>query len=186
MRSSRIALLVEIALSIALSAVLNTVKIFEMPQGGTISLVMLPLLVLALRRGPIAGMVAGALYGVVDVLIDPFVVHWVQFVLDYPLAYSVVGIAGLFAGVWRRSIGFDRISKAIVVALLPGVLLAALLRYAAHVMSGVVFFSEYAQGQPVLVYSALYNSYVWVSALVCFAAAVVVMPALERAVPSWK
>ena len=48
---------------------------------------MVPIFVLALRRGLVPGMIAGAVYGCVDLLIDPFVVHPVQLLLDYPVAY---------------------------------------------------------------------------------------------------
>lgn len=182
MRNQRIRLLVEIALTIALSAVLNALKIWQMPQGGTVSLVMLPIIVLALRRGVVAGTVAGALYGVVDLLVDYYPpVHPVQFVLDYPLAYALVGLAGLFAGAWAASRAKGAMSG-LWTAILPGVVVASLARYASHVVSGVVFFGSYApKGQPVLLYSAIYNSYVLISGALALAVAAVVMPALSRA-----
>ncbi len=184
MRNTRITVLVEIGLSIALAAVLNLTKVFEMPQGGSVSLAMLPLFVLALRRGLPAGVAAGVLYGVLDVLLQPFVVHWVQFFLDYPIAYGAVGLTGLFAGAWHRSVTANRLGRAILIALVPAVLVGTIGRYLAHVASGVIFFSEYAEGQPVLAYSAIYNLYVPVSAAACLAAAILLMPVLERAVPS--
>lgn len=183
MRNPRVIVIVEVGLSVALAAVLNTFKVFDMPQGGTVSLVMLPLFVLALRRGPWAGVLAGALYGIVDVLIDPFVVHWAQFLLDYPVAYALVGTAGFLAPALRSVDDGRRPRVGRVTAIIAGVALGSLLRYLSHVASGVVFFSEFAQGQPVLVYSAAYNSFVWVSAILCAAAALVLVPALERAVP---
>lgn len=183
MRNERVRVLVEISLTIALAAVLNTLKVFEMPQGGTVSLVMLPLFVLSVRRGLVVGLVAGALYGFLDALIDPFVVHWAQFLLDYPVGYAAVGLGGLFSVRWRGFDG-DRLLNGLMTAALPAVAVGAAARYAAHVASGVIFFSEYAEGQPVLAYSAAYNLYVPVSAAACFVALSVVLPALERAVPS--
>lgn len=182
MRNQRIRLLVEIALTIALSAVLNVLKIWQMPQGGTVSLVMLPIIVLALRRGVVAGTVAGALYGVVDLLVDYVPpVHPVQFVLDYPLAYALVGLAGLFAGAWAASRSKSAMTG-LWTAIVPAVVLASLARYASHVASGAVFFGQYApKGQPVLVYSLIYNSYVLISGALALAVAAVVMPALSRA-----
>lgn len=184
MRDNRITILVEIGLTLALAAVLNTVKVFEMPQGGTVSLVMLPLIVLAVRRGAGVGVLAGILYGVIDVMIDPFVVHWAQFLLDYPVAYGAVGLSGLLAGVVKSGIAQGRITRALMIGLVPAVILGAFARYAAHVASGVVFFAEFAEGQPVLAYSAVYNLYVAVSAAACLAAAVVLVPTLERTVPA--
>jgi len=182
LKPDRTRVFVEIALTIALAAVLAMLRVWKMPQGGTISLVMVPLYVLALRRGAFVGIVAGALYGVVDFWIDPFPpVHWIQPLLDYPLAYAACGLAGLFAPVWRRAVVGSRIPLGVAGAILPGVALAALTRYAVHVVSGVVYFGEYApEGQPVLVYSLGYNSFVLVSAVFAAAATAAVLPALDR------
>lgn len=185
MNSDRTRILVEIALAIALAAVLNMLKLWRMPQGGTVSLVMLPIIVIALRRGLLVGLITGALYGVVDFFIDPVPpVHWAQPLLDYPIAYLMVGFAGLFAPMWARVRDSASVAS---VTLTVG--LAALVggagRYLAHTASGAIFFGEYAPpGQPVVVYSLIYNLYVPLSALLAFVVAIVLLPALERAVPS--
>lgn len=177
----RIRLLAEIGLSVALATVLGMLKVWQMPMGGEVSLAMLPLFVLAFRRGFVPGLVAGALYGVVDGMLNLYVVHWVQYLLDYPVAYAGVGLAGLAASALRRG----SLTVAGRTALLSaGTTLGALARYASHTISGVVFFSEYApEGQPVWLYSAGYNSYVLVSAVICLAAALAIVPALERVAP---
>ena len=77
--------LTEAALAVALSFVLGFVVLFKMPYGGSVSLEMIPLILLALRQGWKVGVVAGAVYGLLDLAIDPYVVHPVQFILDYPL-----------------------------------------------------------------------------------------------------
>jgi thiamine transporter len=184
MRDERVGVLVEIALAIALAAVLNTLKIWRMPYGGTVSFVMLPIIVLALRRGLWVGLMAGALYGVLDFFIDPFPpVHWIQPLLDYPVAYACVGLAGLVALMWRSRAPQGPAAQ--LPWLVIAVVIATAARYAVHVVSGVVFFGAYAPpGQPVLVYSALYNLYVPLSGALALVAAAVVLPALERAVPA--
>jgi len=184
MRDQRVAVLVEIALAIALAAVLNTLKIWRMPQGGTVSFVMLPIIILALRRGLWVGLATGALYGVLDFFVDPFPpVHWIQPLLDYPVAYACVGLAGIVAWMWRSQQGNGPVAQ--LPWLVVAVVIGSVARYAVHVVSGVVFFAEYAPpGQPVLVYSAVYNTYVLLSGGLALAAATVVLPALERAVPS--
>ncbi|MDP2234770.1 MAG: energy-coupled thiamine transporter ThiT, partial [Actinomycetota bacterium] len=129
MRNTRVRTLVEIALTIALAAVLNTLKIWRMPNAGTVSFVMLPIIVLGLRRGVAVGLVAGALYGVVDFFVDPFPpVHWVQYVLDYPIAYAAVGLAGLFALAWRSACDGGRVAQGIWRALLPATIVASAAR----------------------------------------------------------
>ena len=103
MTGRRTRILVEIALTIALAVVLNLVKLWRMPYGGDVSLEMLPILVLALRRGWKPGVVAGALYGLVSLMFGAVVVHWAQFVLDYPLAYALVVVAGVVTALVRRA-----------------------------------------------------------------------------------
>lgn len=177
--------LVEIALTIALAFVLDELRIFQMPQGGTVSLSMLPIIVLAFLRGAGPAVTAGLLFGIIDVLTPPvFIVHPVQLLLDYPAPYALVGLAGVFRTSWKRSVASRGRAYGVVAALAPGVALGGALRYGAHVISGAIFFAEYApEGQPVWVYSALYNLYVPVSALLCLAVAAIVLPALWRALP---
>lgn len=179
MHVSRVRTIVEIGLTIALSAVLGLFVIARLPQGGSFSLEMLPIFVLALLRGPRAGVIAGSLYGVVDYVLEPFYVHPVQVLLDYPIAFGAVGLAGIFALRWQRLASEGRTGAAVWTAILPGVALGAAARYVAHVVSGLVFFASYApQNQSALVYSAAYNSFVLVSALLCAAVAMSVLPPL--------
>ncbi|MDZ4654610.1 MAG: energy-coupled thiamine transporter ThiT [Coriobacteriia bacterium] len=179
--SNRVGLVAEVGLSIALAVVLGMLKVWQMPQGGEISLAMLPLLVLAFRRGAGPAMLAGALYGVLDAQLNPFIVHWAQYILDYPLAYALVGLAGLAAGRLRALPDRQASVRTLIVA---GTVLGTFGRYVAHTVSGVIFFAEYAgPGQPVLLYSAGYNSFVLVSAAACAVAAVAIVPALSRVVP---
>lgn len=180
MPASRVRTIVEIGLTIALSAVLGLITLAQLPQGGSYSLVMLPLFVLALLRGPAVGLTAGALYGIVDYMIEPFYVHPVQVMLDYPIAYAAVGLAGIFAARWHSLMREGRTGAALATAALPGVALGALARYAAHVISGLVFFASYApESQSALVYSALYNSFVLASAAVSAVVLVSLLPPLE-------
>lgn len=181
MKPSRTRIAAEIGLTIALSAVLGLLTIWQMPQGGSVSLVMLPLFVLALLRGPAVGLSAGALYGVVDFMIKPYLFHPAQALLDYPVAFAAVGFAGVFASAWASLAAEGRYGAAFVRATVPAIALGALGRYVAHVLSGLVFFASYAEeaGQAPLVYSAAYNSFVFVSALLCAIIAAAVLPALH-------
>lgn len=201
MTESRTRVLVEIALTIALCAVLHFVRVWQMPAGGSVSLEMLPLLVVGLRRGPVAGLIAGALFGITDYFIEPFFVHWVQLFLDYPMAFAAVGgVAGLWSPLWKRVLTADRIARAATWVIATAVVTASAGRYLLHFLSGVVFFATTAMGGPLAegqtalassgalkaasVYSALYNLYVPVSAAICLVLMFALMPVLERAVPS--
>lgn len=186
MRSQRTRILVEIALSVALSAVLSMLAV-RLPinfAGGTISLSMVPILVLALRRGVLPGVIAGALFGFVDYLIEPFFVAPMQVLLDYPLAFGAVGLAGLGSALFRRAYATSP-SRAALWAV-PFIVLGGAGRFAAAWVSGVVFFGQNAPaGQPVWLYSLVYNlSYIVPSIAICIAVALVVLPAVEFAVPT--
>ncbi|MGE5579539.1 MAG: energy-coupled thiamine transporter ThiT [Bacillota bacterium] len=140
MRSKSISVMVEGALMVALSFGLSFIKVFHLPQGGSVTLGgMVPLLVFAFRHGVGPGLMAGTAYGLLDLVVNPYVVHPAQLILDYPLAYGLLGLAGLF----RKNI-------------VAGSFLGILGRFVAHVLSGVIFFAQYAEGN-VWVYSATYN-----------------------------
>ena len=132
----------EIVVVIALSTVLSYIKIYHLPQGGSITAgSMVPLLWLSLRRGAKIGLFASIVYGIVQLLVEPFVYHPVQVLLDYPLAFGALGLAGFFT------------SYALI-----GVAVGIFGRFVSHVLSGVIFFAEYApEGMSPIVYSAIYN-----------------------------
>jgi thiamine transporter len=184
MTATRTRVLVEMALSIALAYVLGRFAVMRMPNGGSISLNMLPLFVFALRRGLRPGLAAGAVYGLLDLTLDPYVINWTQLLLDYPFAYMMIGAAGALGPLWRREVAHGRAARAAWTVAVPAISLGSALRLYVHWLSGVIFFGQFAGDQPVALYSLLYNlSYVGPSLVLCSAAAVVVMPTLERAAP---
>lgn len=93
-------MLCEGGLMIALALVLGLLKVFELPQGGSISLEMLPLLFFCVRWGMGGGFIACFAFGVLQVFIQGAVSWgWQSILLDYVLAFGVIGIAGL--GPWQ-------------------------------------------------------------------------------------
>jgi thiamine transporter len=165
--------LTEAALAVALAFVLGLIKVFEMPFGGAISLEMVPLILLALRQGPWVGVAAGAAYGLLDLATPPvFAVHPVQVLFDYPLAFGVLGLAGLFQPTVRGAI--------------LGTIVAVLARFLCHFVSGVVFFASYApKGWNPYLYSAAYNAaYLVPSLIIALIAVIALLRALEGAQPS--
>ncbi len=144
MRDNNLRIMVEVSLLVAAAVLLSLLKLFPMPYGGSVSLDMLPIFVLAFRHGGKVGMLGGALLGVVKLLSSPSVIHPVQLLLDYPVPFMVLGVAGF--GILRQ--------KRIL-----GVAVGSLLRYITHVAAGVVFFAKYApEGTPALLYSLGYNA----------------------------
>lgn len=141
----------EAALAIALAFVLSMIKIYHLPMGGSVTAgSMIPILLLALRRGYKLGLTAAVLYGVFQFIEGAYVVHPAQALLDYPLAFGALGLAGFFAP------GAEK-GKSTIYALI-GVAVGIAGRFLCHFLSGVIFFSEYApEGMNPWVYSALYN-----------------------------
>lgn len=96
------------ALSIALSFVLSYVKLFRMPQAGSVTLAsMLPLMLFSASYGVGPGLLAGAGYGLLQYLQGGYFVHPIQFLLDYPLAFALIGLTGLYRVLPRRWQGWS-------------------------------------------------------------------------------
>ncbi len=155
------------AISIALSFALSYAKLFKLPQGGSVTFAsLLPLMIYCCMFGTRRGLIVCTIYGVLQALQDPFIIHPMQFLLDYPLAFGLIGVSGIFMekGVFK--------DKKVVAFLLGGVL-AVVLRYACHVCSGVFAFADYAdldKYDTAIAYSMAYNSFAFVDMLIALVA----------------
>ena len=147
------------ALCVALAFALSSLRLFRMPQGGSITPAsMLPLLAFALAYGPLPSAVVALAYGLLHMVQDPWILTPVQAVLDYPLAFLGIAACGLFS---KAPAKWNYIAGAVC---------AGLWRYACHAVSGAVFFASYApEGQAPLTYSLIYNSFVFVEVALCVA-----------------
>lgn len=147
------------AMCIAIAFVLSCIRLYKMPQGGSITPAsMLPLIAFALACGPWQGALVGCAYGLLQLIQDPYVIHPVQLLVDYPLAFGALALGSLAAYLPVN----ERFKLPIAV------FLGSLGRYAMAVLSGTVFFAESAGGQAPLIYSLVYNiSYLGPDALLC-------------------
>jgi len=138
-------ILTESVVFIALAGVLYEIPFYQFPNGGRITAAsMVPILFIALRRGPKVGIATGIVFGLVALVLDAFafVVNPVQVMLDYPLAFGALGLAGFF----RKDP-------------LVGVVVGIAGRFVCHFISGLLFFAMYApQGESPVLYSAIYNA----------------------------
>lgn len=145
-------ILTEGGIMIALSALLSQIVIYQAPQGGSVSAgSMVPLMIFAMRWGVGPGLAVGASYGVLDFIMKPYFYHPLQLILDYPLAYGIIGLAGL-------GYIFKKNSKMEYIGMVVGVSLGVLGRMLSHVLSGVIFFSEAAGTDNPWIYSLGYNA----------------------------
>lgn len=138
--------IVMIGLFSAISYILSMVKFIQYPQGGGIGLFpMLPTLLIAILYGKEVGITAGLIYGLLTLINGAYIIHPAQFLVDYILPTMVLGLAGIF--------GKDKKSD-----ILKGCFLAVGLSVAMYIISGCVFFGDYApEGMNVFVYSCIYN-----------------------------
>ena len=119
------------ALMIALATVLGQIKLFEMPQGGSVTLLStLPIVLCAYLLGTRRGVMAGFCVGLINLIFGPYVIHPIQLLMDYPIAFGALGLGGLVRG---SSNGLTK-----------GYLIGILGRYICAVLSGVIFFGAYA------------------------------------------
>lgn len=138
----RVETIVAIGMCVSLAVVLHHTRLFRMPQGGSVTLgSSLPVWLVAFRYGACKGMVSGLCTGMVLFILGGMVaVHPAQPILDYALAWGVLGVAGAFEQVTT------------------GVTVASLLRYGVLCLSGSLFFRAYAPSEThYVVYVALYN-----------------------------
>lgn len=138
--------LVYSAAAIALAVVCSMIKLFEMPMGGSVTLLsMLFIVLIAYWYGPYVGIMTAVAYGLVQFVTEPIFYTIPQMLLDYPLAFGALGLAGFFhKKKWGLQIGY-------VVGVLG--------RFFFSTLSGIVFFAAYApEGMSPVLYSVGYQA----------------------------
>ncbi len=153
----------------SMSFALSYVKLWDMPNGGSVTLVStLPLMLYSYLFGTKKGVFVGFVYGTLQALQDPWIIHPAQFLLDYPIAFSAIGLAGIFG----ESKFWQNLPQ---LRFTLGALVAGSLRFVCHVLSGVFAFEAYASGENVWAYSLVYNAYVFIDVALVIVAGVFVL-----------
>ena len=159
-KSQKVLVLVEGAIMIALATVLSFIRVFKLPWGGSITLLsMLPIALFSIKRGVKSGMIVSFLFaliqfgqGILDGLFGWGLTLGMLIaciLLDYILAFTVLGLAGLF----RKKLSGQ----------IAGIALAVVLRFLCHFLSGVVIWHSFGQlwgdfyTENTWLYSLLYN-----------------------------
>ena len=154
------------ALCVSLSFILSYIKLFSAPQGGSVTLAsMLPIMLYSAMFGTKRGLLAGLVYGLLQFIQKPEIYHWAQVLLDYPLAFTVIGLAGLPGDL----------------KLLPvGTIIGGFARFVVHTISGFLFFSEVLNGSALWA-SAVYNGwYMLFDTLICLVLSFPVVAIVRR------
>ena len=147
------------AMCVAMSFILSCIKLFSMPQGGTITPAsLLPMMIYTVAFGPARGMVVGCAYGLLQLFQGAYVIHPIQLLVDYPMAFGALALGGFVNYIHMP--GRFHLPAAVILGYIG--------RYIMAVLSGVIFFAEYAGDQGALIYSLVYNvSYLAPDCLVC-------------------
>ncbi|HEL2111484.1 TPA: energy-coupled thiamine transporter ThiT [Streptococcus suis] len=164
MSKSKLAILTEIAIFSAIALIFDKLSLFTMPQGGSVSLVMLPILLVALRHGLTTGLLTGGIVGTIQLFYGGYFLNIFQVFLDYALSYAGIGLAGLVAPLLLKQ---KDLKEASLIISLAG-LLGGSVRLLATFLSGIIFYADYATpGMPVWLYSFTYNiSYILPSTVI--------------------
>lgn len=133
------------AVSVALAMVTSMIKLFEMPMGGSVTLLsMLFIVLIGYWYGPYVGIMTGMAYGLLQFILEPIFYTIPQMLVDYPLAFGALGLAGFF---YQKKHG-----------LILGYIAGVLGRYFFAFLSGVIFFASYAPAEMgAVIYSLAYN-----------------------------
>lgn len=128
-----ISIMIKTAMLIAVAYVLNQITLFRMPQGGSVTpFSMLFIVLVGYLFGPKQGVLAGVVFGLLDLLMKPYVIHPVQLILDYPLAFGALGLGAMLR---NQNHG-----------LIKTYLLGILGRFIVSSISGIIFFLDTTNG----------------------------------------
>ena len=150
--------LVESGLMLAMATVLSMVKVLDLPYGGSITAFSaLPILLVAYRHGVWQGVLTAFAHALIQLMLGGSALSYATsakaavaiVVLDYLLAFTVLGLGGIF----RRGCGNQG------TALVLGALLTGAARYALHVIAGCTVWAGLSiPTEAALVYSLAYNA----------------------------
>ena len=152
---SKTRVLVECAMMIAIGTVLSKIRIFTMPNGGSITLLgMLPFVLVSFRHGAKWGLFTGFVNACLQMLLDfwapptpTFLYFLGEILLDYVLAFMALGLAELFARPFQSR----------VVGVAVGTAAAGFLRFLCSFLSGVLIWGNLSDGWAAWSYSLIYN-----------------------------
>lgn len=143
---------------------------------------LIPLGVYSLRRGPVPGMLAGLVWGLLDMWLrgSGSLLNPVQIILEYPVAFGVVGLIGITAPYVQQHLRAGNVKRAVAGAV-GGFIIGDFLKYLCHYFAGVFFWGSYApKGQSAWLYSLIINGGSFIANLIM---GVIVFALLVRVTP---
>lgn len=154
---------------LALSFALSYVRLFRMPDGGSITFAsMLPLMFYSYVFGVRRGVYVGVIYGVMQFIQSPSAYQPMQVLLDYPIAFSAIGLTGIAKK-------FKFLNGNMVAEIVVGIAIAGIFRYISHVLSGYFVYYNPDSEFGAFGYSLMYNIVVIIDTVIDIAAALIVL-----------
>lgn len=172
MRSKRTLFFIEIAILTAFALTLDLIPFLKFklwPAGGSISLAMIPIFILAFRWGIKGGILSGFLWGILQIAAgEAYILYIWQGIIEYGFAFASLGLAGVVAAKVQAAVK-EKNARDTLTYITLGILIGGLSRFFLHFLAGTLFFGEMApEGQPVWLYSLIYNgSYMIPSMIIC-------------------
>ena len=161
------------AMAIALATVASMIKLFHLPMGGSITLFsMFFICLIGYWYGLLVGLMAAVAYGILQMVVDPYIISVPQMLCDYIFAFGALGLSGVFSNAKH--------------GLVKGYLLGVVGRYVFSFLSGLIFFGQFApEGMHPAVYSASYNGiYIFTEAILTII--IISIPAVSKALTNVK
>lgn len=168
MKNTKLLMLTECSVMLALSIVLSMVKIIRMPMGGSVTLLsMLPVMLVAVKYGFKGGLPCAfglALYRLIEGIVSGNVFVYcteartvvICALFDYLIPFTVLGCAAMFRKPAEKLRPDNR--KAADALLLAGFVIVIAARFACHFITGFTIWGQWApEGQSAYIYSLLYN-----------------------------
>ena len=168
----RVRMLCEGAMMVALAQVLSYIKLMELPNGGSLTPPMFPIILFAVRWGLTPGLMAGFTFGLLQLIFDgAYAWGWQSMLLDYLVAFMVLGTAEFFARPFKNR----------MVGVAVGTAIAGFLRFMCSFLSGVLVWGNLNEGLSAWTYSLVYNaSYMLPETLITVVGAVLLIKAAPQ------
>ncbi len=156
------------ALCLALAFVLSNIKLFKLPMGGSVTVFsMFFVTFIGYLYGPRVSLSAAFAYGLLQMVVDPYIIAVPQLLCDYVLAFGALGVSGFFYN--KRN------------GMIKGYLAGIFGRFVFSTLSGIIFFAEYApEGWNPILYSMAYNGS-YIAAEGALTVALLAVPAVHTA-----
>ena len=149
-------MIAETAIMLGLATALSIIPFFKLPAGGSITLFsMLPVLIIAYRHGMKWGFLTGGIYGLIQMVLGLSALSYATNALavvciilfDYIVAFGILGFGGLFRNIKNQTVGFSL-----------GTVIACVLRFLCHFLTGITVWADYTEGTwSVVLFSLTYN-----------------------------